>query len=55
MHSRSNDFFIQDAVMLIVKPIKVDDVDISRRFIDWNPEAITLAIFFKDVMVNIYP
>ena len=44
MYSRSNQFFIQYAVMLIIKPIAVDNVDISHHFIDWNPEALKLAI-----------
>ena len=50
----SNQLFIQDAVMLIIKPIAVDNIGISNHFIDWNPEAIKLAIVFKYIMVNMY-
>ena len=39
-----SDHFIQDAVMLIIKPITVDNVDISHHFIEWNPEASRLVI-----------
>ena len=39
MHSRSEHFFIQGAVMLIIKPIAVENVDISNHFNDWKPES----------------
>ena len=44
MHSRLKHSFIQGAVMLIIKPIAVDNVDISGDFNDWKPEAIPLVI-----------
>ena len=57
MCSKSSDFFIQGALMLIIKPIEVDNDDrISHHFIDWNPEeTIMLAIVVKDMMINMYP
>ena len=43
MHSRSSHFFIQGAVMLIIKPIAVENVDISGYFNDWKPESSKLV------------
>ena len=54
MHS-NNHFFIEDAVMLVIKPIAVENVDVSHHFLDWNPEALKLAIVIKDIIVDMYP
>ena len=43
MHSRSHHFFVQGAVMLIIKPIAVETVDISHHFNDWKPESSKLV------------
>lgn len=52
MHSRSNNFFIQDAVMLVIKPIAVENVDISDAFkYDWKPESSKL-VFDKSSHVD---
>ena len=42
--------FKQDAVMLIIKPIKVHNTDISHHFIDWNPGLLGLVIKVHQVM-----
>ena len=49
MHSRSDRFFIQGAVMLIVKPIAVENVDISGHFDDWKPESSKLVLYTEYV------
>ena len=43
MHSRLHHFFIQGAVMLIIKTIAVENVDISDHFNDWKPESSKLV------------
>ena len=53
MHSRSHHFFIQGAVMLIIKPIAVENVDISGHFNDWKPESSKL-VFIKFIQFFIY-
>ena len=40
--------------MLIIKPITVDNIDMSHHFLDWNSEASKLAIVVKDIMVDMY-
>ena len=32
------------AVMLIIKPLEVDNINISDHFIDWKPGLLRLAI-----------
>ena len=36
--------FIDDAVMLIIKPITVDKNDMSNYFFEWNPDLPRLVI-----------
>ena len=50
MHSRSSHFFIQGAVMLIIKPIAVENVDISGYFNDWKPESSKLVFYIHKVL-----
>ena len=38
MYSRSNDYFRNGAIILIIKPTEVDGFDISDDYFDWKPE-----------------
>ena len=46
-HYTKEKSFIQNAVMLIIKPVKVDNIEIQDYFIDWNPGLLRLAIVIK--------
>ena len=35
---------LENGVMLIIKPLKMDNINISDHFIDWNPGLLRLAI-----------
>ena len=47
---------VKGAVMLIIKPIEVDNINISDHFIDWKPGLLRLAIerhqvtFYTDII-----
>ena len=43
-YGEKNDLIVENAVMLIVKPLNVDNIDVSDHFIDWKPGLLRLAI-----------
>lgn len=50
--AKTQKFLWPNAVMLIIKPIMVDEDDISDNFIDWNPGVSRLVI--KIIMSCLY-
>ena len=44
MYSSSNDYFINGAIMLIIKPFEVDSSNISDDYIHWKPQPSQLVI-----------
>ena len=46
-HYTDEKLFIPNAVMLIIKPVKVNNINIEDYFIDWNPGLLRLAIVIE--------
>ena len=49
-YAEKEDKLEKGAVMLIIKPLKVDKIDISDHFIDWKPGLSRLAIKRHQIM-----
>ena len=43
-YTKNNKLMKLNTVMLIIKPLSVDNIDISNHFIDWNPGLTRLVI-----------
>ena len=43
MHSRACKYFEEGSVMVILRPLEVQGKDISKSFIEWEPESTKYA------------
>ena len=48
--AKNENFIVEGAVMLIIKPIKLNDINMSDHFIDWKPGLLRLAIKRHQIM-----